>query len=96
MKKGQGLSMNVIIVAAIALVVLVVLVVLVLNQGGNLANATACEQTGGSCISFPGEGSIADYNKACDEAGIGTLVNYNPANCGQNQICCLSLNNPAR
>jgi uncharacterized membrane protein YqiK len=55
MKKGQGLSMNVIIIAAIALLVLVVLVAIfsgrmgLFNQDLNDQTENACSARGGEC-----------------------------------------------
>ena len=49
MKKGESISMSVIIIAAIALLVLVVLAVLILRAGGSVGDGTACRGVGGSC-----------------------------------------------
>ena len=50
MKKGQGLSLNVIIIAAIALIVLVILSVIFIGRAGK--TTTQIEQCpGGKCIS---------------------------------------------
>ncbi len=49
-KKAQGLSMNVIIIAAIALLVLVVLSVIFVGRLGIFGEkAAACETVGGTC-----------------------------------------------
>ncbi len=51
MKKAQGMSMNVIIIAALALIVLVVLVVVFMNRmGGFTTESIRCENNGGRCI----------------------------------------------
>jgi len=51
-KKGQGISMNVIIVAAIALLVLVVLSIIFLGRTGDFGKGVAdCENKGGQCES---------------------------------------------
>lgn len=50
MKKAQGLSINVIIVAAIALIVLVILGVIFMGRMGLFAGQSAdCEANGGNC-----------------------------------------------
>ncbi len=49
MKKGESISMSVIIIAAIALLVLVVLAVLVLRSGNSIASGTGCSGQGGTC-----------------------------------------------
>ena len=83
MKKGQGLSMNVIIIAAIALLVLVILSVLVLRAGGNVNTANSCEGKG-TCYAG------ADGNSACPQ---GTV--YDPVHgCGtEGEYCCITLGN---
>lgn len=48
-KKGQGLSINVIIIAAIALLVLIVLAVLIARSGGHVSDGTRCIEKGGLC-----------------------------------------------
>ncbi|MFH1589979.1 MAG: hypothetical protein ABIB43_05415 [archaeon] len=48
-KKGQGISINVIIIAAIALLVLVILAVLIGGSGRDLAKGTKCITAGGVC-----------------------------------------------
>ena len=50
-KKGQGLSMNVIIIAALALLVLVILAVVYMNKmGGTVTTLARCESNGGKCV----------------------------------------------
>ncbi len=52
MKKGQGLSMNVVVIAAVAVIVLVVLVAIFTGQMGGftegLEGTTECESIGGT------------------------------------------------
>jgi hypothetical protein len=51
MKKAQGMSMNVIIIAALALLVLVVLSVIFLTRAGVFSRETVnCRQQGGLCV----------------------------------------------
>ena len=76
--KGQGISMNVIIIAAIALLVLVILAVLLLRTGGNIAEGTNCEGVGGHCEPEGrcDDGDITDKTKGCVDDG---------------DVCCIPL-----
>ena len=69
MKKGQGLSMNVIIIAAIALLVLVIISVLVLRAGGNVNQSTGCTGIGGICVDScdAQSGYIPDPTHGCGQ-----------------------------
>lgn len=78
-KKAQGLSMNVIIIAAIALLVLVILAVLLLRAGGSIDTGTSCEGLGGIC---------ADDN--CADVGVGYFKHPSGV-CSGEQICCRTL-----
>lgn len=63
MKKGQGISMNVIIVAAIALLVLVVLSIIFLGKSETFGRETAaCENKGGQCESGSCGADQDEYN----------------------------------
>jgi hypothetical protein len=74
MKKAQGISINVIIIAAIALLVLVILAVLVINSGRGIGDKTkTCEVQGGTC-----------GDDSCDE-GVNEIAN---SNCGEDRYCC--------
>jgi len=80
-KKGQGLSMNVIIIAAIALLVLVILSVLILRAGSGVATGTGCEATGGSCSDDCSERSgiwVKDLTKGGESGG-----------CRAEEVCCI-------
>jgi|TARA_B100000315_G_C14334912_1_gene476942 hypothetical protein len=48
-RKGQGLSINVIIIAAIALLVLVILAFLIAKAGTKTSEGTTCIYEGGVC-----------------------------------------------
>ena len=86
MKKGQGLSMNVIIIAAISLLVLVIISVLVLRAGGNVNQSTGCTGVNGECI--PDSMSCADYGQTMGK----TLIRDPAHGCGQEgMICCVPL-----
>lgn len=81
MKKAQGISINVIIIAAIALLVLVILAVLVLNGGVNLKEETqSCGVMGGVCT-----------DNFCDQ-GVEELAGLGEAGCGDDQVCCKIFN----
>ncbi len=50
MKKAQGISMNVIIIAAIALIVLVILSMIFIGRMGSFGKASEdCKKLGGTC-----------------------------------------------
>jgi len=77
-KKGQGISINVIIIAAIALLVLVILSVLLLRGGGQLADGTAC--SGGQCAG------------SCSDIGGGTHIINPTGTCpNEGEVCCIPL-----
>ena len=73
MKRGQGISMNVIIIAAIALLVLVILSVLILRAGGQIGEGTSCMGIEGAFCEDSavvdadgcGENYIRDITKDC-------------------------------
>lgn len=70
MKRGQGISMNVIIISAIALLVLVVLSVIFLSRSGVFARETVnCRQQGGLCV---------DQSEACPDT---YPISYNSWKC---------------
>ena len=53
-KKAQGISMNVIIIAAIALLVLVILSVIFIGRMGSFGRITGdCTTQGGRCLASP-------------------------------------------
>jgi len=82
-KKAQGLSMNVIIIAAIALLVLVILAVLILRAGRGVTEGTGCSGVGGIC--------------ADDCADLGGVYVKNLPNsgraggCQEDESCCVPL-----
>ena len=86
-KKAQGLSMNVIIIAAIALLVLIILAVLILRAGRGVTEGTGCKGVGGKCYS-----SCLDLME--DEGGtwIKNLPNSGKAGgCREDESCCVPL-----
>ena len=85
MKKAQGLSMNVIIIAAIALLVLVILSVLVLRAGGGLNTGTSCKNIG------DGKGQCIDSASDCGDLTPGSWITDLSHGCGNEQKCCIQL-----
>ena len=85
MKKAQGISMNVIIIAALALLVLVVLSVVFIGKTGKWGTDIGkCEVNGGACV--------ADL-AACKEQ-YGEQSALNPAwvcDDGEKPACCVPL-----
>ncbi|MBT5021367.1 hypothetical protein HOK51_10115 [Candidatus Woesearchaeota archaeon] len=78
-KRGQGLSMTVIVVAAIALLVLVILAVIFIGRMGTTAeNVDKCK---GDCVYSPEE---------CTEMGKYTKVTDDPCD-DESQYCCISI-----
>jgi len=79
MKKAQGISMNVIIIAALALLVLVVLSVVFIGKTGKWgADISKCQVNGGDCT------SSADC--------VGTYKQINPAwTCEGQTVCCIDV-----
>jgi len=86
-KKAQGLSMNVIIIAAISLLVLIILAVLVFRAGGNVTKGTNCIAVGGQCSAVEScdevqeqQGGLwsADHSKDGKNGG-----------CAEDEICCI-------
>lgn len=74
-KKAQGISINVVIIAAIALLVLVILAVLVINAGENTdQKIKACSLQGGKCTD----------STSCDEG----KTEITEGKCDTAQICC--------
>ena len=84
-KKAQGLSMNVIIIAAIALLILIILAVLILRAGRGVSDQTGCVGIGGFCSDDPCrevEGGIYIKNMANSGKSGG---------CADEQDCCVEL-----
>jgi hypothetical protein len=90
-KKAQGMSINVIIIAAIALLILIILAVLVLRTGNRVRQGTGCTGGGGECWS------------SCDDATaqMGGLWSRDPTNdgtsgnCQEGEQCCVQISKPA-
>ena len=92
MKKAQGLSMNVIIIAALALIVLVILAVIFMNRMGQVVTeADSCTNNGGRCVADK-EDCDGPYENAkpLDTRGYicpGRDIN-NPSD---NEYCCVGI-----
>jgi hypothetical protein len=82
MKKAQGISINVIVVAAIALLVLVVLSVVFLGRFGTFSQQSAdCENKGGRCAVGACPSGTSEYPAfACPNTASGAT-----------QSCCLQI-----
>lgn len=80
-KKAQGISINVIIIAAIALLVLVVLSVIFLGKLNVFGEQTAsCETQGGQCnVGICNPGQIKYPVWSCDNTPAGAA-----------QVCCIN------
>jgi hypothetical protein len=83
-KKAQGLSINVVVIAAIALIVLVIMVLLVIRAGKNTTDAagdSSCLALGGECmLSCSAQPNYADEDRGdryCEKNG----------GIGQSQCC---------
>ncbi|MEK6823144.1 MAG: hypothetical protein AABY13_04910 [Nanoarchaeota archaeon] len=77
--KGQGISINVIVVAAIALLVLVVLSIIFIGRLGIFSQKSAdCEGNGGTCVVGACPGGLSEYNVwVCPKTSAGA-----------SQTCC--------
>lgn len=84
-RKGQGISINVIVIAAIALIILVILSTLVIRTGGTInkgtnvcGGSTASEMCKTSCDPV----SEIQVNKPCLKLGSNEV--------DTSQICCIT------
>ena len=72
-RQGQGISINVVIIAAIALLILVILSVLAIRTGGLLNRGTSCEALQGTCTAqgtYVGAKCNTDAGDYYDSSGI--------------------------
>ncbi len=95
-KKGQGISLNVIIIAAIALIVLVILILIFTGRIGLFTKeVSACTNSGGVCIEL---GTHPSADAAC-QATFGTYSKSMSAECTKkvnsqtvtdpSKVCCI-------
>lgn len=84
-RAGQGMSINVIIIAAIALIILVILVVLVVNATGGLGTgSTGCEDV------VPGAQCERDIGYGCPDGFTPHLTRYCESSFeGERLRCCV-------
>jgi hypothetical protein len=85
-KKAQGLSMNVIIIAAISLLVLIILAVMVFRAGGNVTKGTNCAGVGGQCFSAESCDQVQE-----EQGGLWGSDHSNDGKnggCAEGEICC--------
>ena len=90
-KKGQGLSMNVIIIAAIGLVVMVVLIAIFTGRLGGFGQKLAEEQKGLTCEGDAPEGLEGEWKPSCDsetERQIFGVTNARDLQANAGQACC--------
>jgi hypothetical protein len=85
MKKAQGMSMNIIVVAAIALIILVVLIVIFVQRSGKFA--TSVEACPGNCV--PDADSCQGEYKKVDRFSKCVMRDGSPNEA--NPICCVSV-----
>jgi hypothetical protein len=88
MKKGESISMTVIIIAAIALLVLVILAVLVLRAGTGIGKGTSCEGIGGVCSEAYSDQEKCDSGYIYDISKSGKL-----GGCRTEEVCCVRTGN---
>ena len=81
-KKAQGLSMNIIIIAAIALLVLVILAILFIGRTGIFAKGV--DECKGQCIEDDGSANPC--------ASVGTYYKPNVGDCPEDKpVCCIGV-----
>jgi hypothetical protein len=96
MKKAQGMSMNVIIIAALALIVLVILAVVFMNKmGGFVTETDTCENNGGRCVYGAPIGSNPCGEYEVRKTGRNYMCPGNdPDTDEDNGICCVGVDVP--
>ncbi|MFQ5474357.1 MAG: hypothetical protein ACE5DM_00840 [Candidatus Nanoarchaeia archaeon] len=87
MKKAQGMSMNIIVVAAIALIILVVLIVIFVQRSGKFTSGV--DECKGTCVADVDAQCSGDYQKydrfqKCTDPATGKADENNP-------YCCVSI-----
>lgn len=85
-RRGQGISINVVVIAAIALLVLVILSVLVIRAGGGTSKAGKCETIGGVCRAS-WEGDNGPCMTGEDRNTIATCADRG----GEPTFCCMTI-----
>jgi len=83
-KRGQGLSMDTIVIAAIALLVLVILALIFTGKiGKTRVEMDKCDTQGGKCVATAVECS-SEYQKVVSSYSCPDID-------GQKQLCCVSI-----
>ena len=89
-KKAQGLSMNVIIVAALALIVLVVLSVIFMSRAGIFAQSTGeCITNGGTCMDNEAGACQGDLQSVSDNTCLTKVEGKKVLD--TEKICCIDI-----
>ncbi|OIO61502.1 hypothetical protein COY26_04725 [Candidatus Woesearchaeota archaeon CG_4_10_14_0_2_um_filter_33_10] len=94
-KRGQGLPMNTIVIAAIVLIVMVVLIMIFSGSMGTWLTSLKNETEGKTCESYRGTGtdaaSIGHWvnGPMCTEAGEVPVYNTQNADTHPGQTCCV-------
>jgi len=86
-RKGQGISINVVIIAAIALLILVILSVLVLRTGRDTSKAGQCESIPGATCRAQWEGDNGPCLTGEDRNRIATCADRG----GEPTYCCMRI-----
>jgi hypothetical protein len=85
MKKAQGMSLNVIVIAAIVILILIVLSVIFIRGSGTFVERVAsCEVKGGMCAAECGSFVYGTQDH--------TIRDFN-ARCSNGLVCCLKVGN---
>jgi len=86
MKKAQGISMNVIVIAALALLVLVIVALITTGRLGIFSKEVSeCKNQGGVCADEGVECGTPDTNVE------NYPTEYTGVSCGENRKCCLPI-----
>jgi len=85
LKRGQGLPLNTIIIAAIVLIVLVIIILIFTGRiGGFNRDVQSCANNGGQCVDSCGDNQ-RQASFSCDNNGDGI---FNEAGDG---VCCIGV-----
>lgn len=84
MKKGQGMSLSVMVIAALVVLVLVVLSILFIRSSGEFSqNTQSCVVQGGKCAFECGDIAAGTQDYTVPRPGLKCS--------GENQVCCLKI-----
>jgi hypothetical protein len=86
-KKGQSLSMQTIIVAALALLVLAIVALIFISRiNATNSQMTSCVKNGGTCLERDGFASCSDYTRQPDDRN---LAKYYGKSASELDVPCL-------